>query len=69
LVAVVIDEFDLDGAVVEQFGGTVAGDLIHLVEALPGEADRQPAVFDVKAGLENVEGDLAATVVGDREGR
>jgi hypothetical protein len=32
LVAVVIGEFDLDGTVVEQFGGIVAGDLVHLVE-------------------------------------
>jgi hypothetical protein len=40
LVAVVIDEFDLDGAVIEQFVGAVAGDFVHFVEALPGEADQ-----------------------------
>jgi hypothetical protein len=62
----VIGEFDLDGAVIEQFSGAVAGDLVHFVEALPGEADRRPAVFDVEAGLESAEGDFAATVVGDR---
>lgn len=64
-----IGEFDLDRAVVKQFGGTVAGDLVHFVEALPGEADRQPAAFDVEAGLESAESDRAATVVGDRDGR
>jgi hypothetical protein len=68
-VAVVTGEFDLDGAVVEQFGGTVAGDFVHFVEALPSEADRQPAVVDVEAGLESADGDFAATVVGDRDGR
>ena len=47
--------FDLDGAVVEHLSGAVAGDLAHFVEALPGEADRRPAVFDVEAGLESAE--------------
>jgi hypothetical protein len=46
-----IGEFDLDGAVVEQFGGAVAGDFVHFVEALPGESDLMAAIFDVEAGL------------------
>jgi hypothetical protein len=29
-----ICEFDLDGAVIEQFSGALAGDLVHFAEAL-----------------------------------
>jgi hypothetical protein len=43
-------EFNLDGVVVEQFGGAVAGDFVHFVEAFPGESDRRPAMCDVEAG-------------------
>ena len=64
-----IDEFNLDGAVVEQFGGTVARDFVHFVEPLPREPDRRPTVFDVEADLESAEGDFAVTVVGDRDRR
>ena len=38
-------------------------------KSFPREPDRRPAVFDVEAGLESAEGDFAATVVGDRDGR
>jgi hypothetical protein len=65
----VIGEFDLDGAVVKQFGGAVAGDLVYFVEPVPGEADRRPAVFDIEPGLQRAEGDFAASLVGDRDRR
>src|SRR5208283_859069 len=68
-VAVVIGEFDLDGAVVEQFGRAVAGDFVHFVEAFPVESDRRAAVFDVEAGLERAETDFVATEFGDRHCR
>jgi hypothetical protein len=40
-VAVAIGKFNLD-AVVKQFGLSVAGDLVHFVEAFPGESHRSP---------------------------
>ena len=40
LVAISVGELDFYGAVVEQFGGAVAKDLISLVRAVPVEADR-----------------------------
>ena len=57
--AIVVGEFDLYGTVVEEFGGTVSGDLIHFVEALPSEVDRGAAIVDVQARLERAESDFA----------
>ena len=65
-VALVDGEFDLDRAVVEELGGAVAGNLVSLVPALPGESDRLAAVFDIEARLERPEGDFAVAVVADR---
>ena len=38
-IAIVIGEFNLNGAVVKQFGGTFAGDLVAFVAAVPGKVD------------------------------
>jgi hypothetical protein len=51
-VAVVIGEFDLDGAVIEQCSGAVAGDLVHFVEASQVKTT-DDRLFDVEAGLES----------------
>src|SRR5215207_7039410 len=48
----VVLELDPERAIVEQFGGAVAVDLVHLVEA----------VVDVEARLHGPEGDLAVAI-------
>jgi hypothetical protein len=58
-------ELDLEGAVIEEFGGSFALDLIALVASGPAEANRVAGVFDLKAGLQSAEGDFAA-LRGDR---
>jgi hypothetical protein len=50
LVAVVIGEFDLDGAVVEQFGGAVAGYFV-LARRVAAAGGRDPT----RVGLEKTE--------------
>ena len=47
---------------VEEFGGTVSSDFVHLVEAGPGEERDRLAVGDLEPGLEGAEGDFAVTV-------
>jgi hypothetical protein len=59
----VIGEFDLDRVVVEQFGGAIAGDFVHFVEAFPSESYRRPTIFDIEAGLERAEGGRDVGVV------
>jgi hypothetical protein len=67
LVAVVVCELDLEGAVVEKFGGSFAIDLAFLASG-PVEADRVARVFDFEAGFQGAEGDFAA-LRGDRQRR
>ena len=55
-------ELDLQRAVIEQFGGSGAADLVHFVEPGPGEEDRGAAVLEIEAGLHGSEGDLAMAV-------
>src|SRR4051794_17583573 len=52
-------ELDLEGSVVLKLGGASSGDLVHFVEAGPGEADLGGSIVDVEAGLHGPEGDLA----------
>ena len=52
-------ELDLQRAVVEEFGGPRAPDLVHLVAAHPVESDVGMAVGEVEARFEGTEGDLA----------
>ena len=47
-IAVVVGEFDLDRAVVEEFGGSFASDLVAFVASGPAEADRVAGVFDIE---------------------
>jgi hypothetical protein len=58
-VAVSVFGFDLEGAVVEKFGGSFAVDLIAFLAAGPVKADRVARVFDFEAGLQGAEGDFA----------
>ena len=67
-VAVSVFELDLDGAVVEKFGGSFAIDLVAFLAAGPVEADRVAGVCDFEAGLQGAEGDCAA-LRGDRQRR
>src|SRR5271166_802008 len=68
-VAVAVGEFDLDRAVVVEFGRAVAGNLVRFVRSFPGEPDRIVAVFDVETRMERAEGYFAPTVVADRHRR
>src|SRR5258708_25718571 len=68
LVAVSVFEVDLDGAVVEKFGGSFAIDLVAFLAAGPVKANRVAGVFDFEAGLQGAEGDFAA-LRGDRQPR
>jgi hypothetical protein len=63
-----VGEFNLDCAVVEQFGGSFALDLIAFLASGPVETDRVAGVFDFEAGLQGAEGDFAA-LRGDRQRR
>ena len=59
-IAVVVGEFDLDRAVVEEFGGSFASDLVAFVASGPAEADRVAGVFDIETSLHGSKGDFAA---------
>ena len=60
MVAVVVGEVDLDCAVVEEFGGSFAFDLVSLVASGPPEGDGVAGIFDLEAGFHGAESDLAA---------
>jgi hypothetical protein len=64
----VVGELDLDCAVVEEFGGSFAFDLVAFVAPGPTEADRVAGVFDFEAGLQSAEGNITA-LRGDRQNR
>ena len=55
-----VGEFDLDRAVLEEFGGSFALDLIAFFASVPAKADRVAGVFDLEAGLERAESDFSA---------
>jgi hypothetical protein len=63
----VVGEFDLDCAVIQEFGGCFALDLVAFVASGSTEADRVAGVFDLEDGLESAEGDFAVPC-GDRQG-
>jgi hypothetical protein len=63
LVAVVVGELDLDCAVVEEFGGSFALDLVAFFASVPAKADRVAGIFDLEDGLESAERDFAARAV------
>ncbi len=69
LVAKVVFEFDLEGAVEQKCGRAGAGDLVHLVEACPAKADLVGAIIDVEAGLHGPEGDVAVPTGLNDQGR
>ena len=69
LVAEVVLVFDHEGSVVLEFGGAGAGDLGHLVEPSPGEADLVGALINGEAGLHGPEGDLAFAIGPNDQGR
>ena len=60
-------EFDLEGAVLLEFGGACAGDLVYFVEAGPGEADLVRSVVDVETGLQRSKAELAVAVGPDQQ--
>jgi hypothetical protein len=64
----VVGELDLDCAVVEEFGGSFALDLVAFFASVPAKADRVAGLFDLEDGLESAESDFAAPR-GDRQGR
>jgi hypothetical protein len=51
-VAVSVFELDSEGAVVEQFGGSFAIDLVAFLAAGPVKANRVAGIFDFEAGLQ-----------------
>jgi len=55
-IAIVVKEFDLDRAVVEEFGGSFALDFVPF----PVKTDRGAGVFDFETGLQGAKGDVAA---------
>ena len=57
-----VRESDLDRAIVEQFGMTVTGDLVHFVESGPCERDHGLVVSEIERRLHRAEGDFAMTV-------
>ncbi len=61
-----IGESDLDGAVIEQLGMAVTGDLVHFVESGPREEDHGRAVAEIQGRLHGAEGDFA--MVGGTDG-
>jgi hypothetical protein len=67
-VAISVCELDLESAVVEEFGGPFALNLVAFLAAGPVKANRVPGIFDFQAGLQGAEGDFA-TMVGDRDRR
>src|SRR3954467_12945376 len=64
-----IVELDLEGSVILKLGGAGSGDLVHFVEAGPGEADLGGSIVDVEAGLHGPEGDLAVPTRLHAQGR
>src|SRR3954453_22710009 len=62
VVAVVEADFAREEPVLVELSITGAGDRIHLVEALPGEADAGRAVAAVEAALDRAEDELATTL-------
>jgi len=63
----VIGEGDFDRAIFEQFGVTVAGDVVHFVKSGLSEVDQVLAVYKIEARPQRTEGDLAVTVGFDRD--
>src|SRR5215217_6589358 len=63
VVAVVEADLAREKPIFVEFGITGAADGIHLVEALPGEADAVRAVAAVEAALDRAEDELAATLL------
>jgi hypothetical protein len=63
----VVCELDLKGAVFKHFDRTGASDVVHLVEAFPGEEHHGAAVFEVETGLHGTEDDLAPAIGADGE--
>ena len=55
-----VGELDLEGAVVEKFGGSFSLDLIAFLASGPVETERVAGVFDFEGALQGAEGDLAA---------
>ena len=53
-------DLDLEGAVVEKFGGSFAIDLVAFLAARPVKANRVAGIFDFEADLQGAEGDFAA---------
>jgi len=64
----VVGELDLDRAVVEEFGGPFAIDLVAFVASDPMKADRVACVFDFVTGLRGAKGDFAS-LCSDRQPR
>src|SRR3954466_12945944 len=62
VVAVVEADLAREEPVLVELGVTGAGDRIHLVGALPGEADAGRAVAAVQAALDRAEDELATTL-------
>src|SRR4051794_33741762 len=62
VVAVVEADLAREEPVLVELSITGAGDRIHLVEALPGEADAGRAVAAVEAALDRAEDELATTL-------
>src|SRR5215217_3667099 len=62
IVAVVEADLARKEPIFVEFGITGAADGIHLVEALPGEADAVRAVAAVETALDRAEDELAATL-------
>jgi hypothetical protein len=60
----VVGEFDLDCAVLEEFGGSFAS----LIASEPTKVDRVAGEFDLEASLQSAEGDFSA-LRGDRQRR
>ncbi len=61
-VAEMVTKFDVEGAVVVEFGRAVAANFVHFVKAVPGEEDDAWRIFAIETGVQRAEGDLAATV-------
>ena len=58
-------QLDLERAVFEEFGGSRASYLVHLVGSDEGEGDVGSSVGKVETGLQSAEGDFAVTVGAD----
>src|SRR5262249_4929496 len=67
IVASIEGQLDFDGAIVLQFGRSVAGDLVSLVEPAPSEEDDAAAVSEFHGGIDDAEGELTASVLAELE--